>query len=75
MNEKTVDICRRILKHVPEQVLFDDISDTIDGYTASMIVQIYDKLSPQNQTKADEILKYQWGVHKFWEMAGEMKTQ
>lgn len=75
MKEKTIDICRRVLKHGPETVMFDDREDEMDAYTASMIVQIYEKLSPGNQTKADEILKYQWGVHKFWEMTGEMKPQ
>ena len=74
MKELTIDICRRILKHGPETVKFNDRQDVIDMQTANMVVQIYDKLSPENQIAADEVLKYQWGVHRFWEMAGECEA-
>lgn len=75
LKEKTIDICRRIIKSGPESVKFDDRQDTIDATTAHMVVEIYDKLSTKNQFNADEILKYQWGVHKFWELAGELAPQ
>ena len=58
-----------------ETVQFDDREDDIDRQSASMVVQIYDKLSEKNQFNADEILKYQWGILKFWELAGELKPQ
>jgi len=73
MNEKTIDICRRIVNKTGyETVIFDDREDDIDSQTANMVVQIYDKLSEKNKFNADDILKYQWGIHKFWEIAGEL---
>ena len=73
MKEKTIDICRRIVDKTGfETVQFNDREDDIDSQTASMVVQIYDKLTPERQERADEILKYQWGILKFWELAGEL---
>ena len=56
LQEDNMDIMRKAAGGSAQKVKFKDKKSTVDSFTASAIMKVYDKVNPANQKKMEKII-------------------